>query len=81
MAYEKVKDLVKDLNEEELEIEDSILHSRKDKKNDKIIAKKMKDFGVLKGNHQKEEKCLCCNLLLSECPIKKDIINEEMRRQ
>ncbi len=80
MTYKKVKDLVRDLSEEELELEDSILHSRKDKKNDKIIAKKMKEFGVLKGEHQKEERCLCCNLPLDECPIKKDIIEEEMKR-
>jgi hypothetical protein len=80
MSYKKIKEMLNDLSDEELEIEDEKIHGRRDKKNDKLIGKKMRESGVLHGSHLKEEKCLCCNLPLDECPMKNEILKERRKK-
>ena len=73
MKYKNVKELIKDLEPEELEIEDLIIHQRKDKKADKEIVKRMKECRVILEKHFDEEICLHCGLRFGDCPIKNQI--------
>lgn len=74
MAYKKFKNMLEDLSCEELEFENGKIHERKNKEEDLLMIGKMKEKGCLFKEHQKNEKCSCCNLLFEDCPIKDEVI-------
>lgn len=79
MAYKTFREMLRDLNCEELEIEDAKAHKRQDKRGCEIILERMMKEKKVCVEHFNKEVCLNCKLPYGECPHG-DVIIKEMKK-